>query len=127
MSTTKANELARRQPTKQTVSLFDWERCQLALLKAIHDYREMKMKLTGAVEGTVKDKKGDPQMGAEITVDGTELTAIANMDGSYSITDVPAGVQCIIASMVIGHATKEVKVPAGGSVTVDLVVDALSG
>jgi hypothetical protein len=77
---------------------------------------------TGTVEGKVLDTHGKEQPGAEVQIEGTELTGIAGIDGSYRIENVPAGQRRIKASMVLGHQTKDVVVPADGSVAVDFTV-----
>jgi len=81
---------------------------------------------TGTVKGTVKNKKGKDQIGAEVQVEGTNLIAVTDLKGAYSIDKVPSGEQKITASMVIGKDTKEADVPDGGTVTVDLVINPLA-
>jgi hypothetical protein len=83
------------------------------------------MTKTGSVAGKVQDKHGVGQIGAEITVENTDLIGVTDMDASYCIPDVPAGQQRITARMVIGSQTKVVSVPPDGTVTVDFTLNPL--
>jgi outer membrane receptor protein involved in Fe transport len=59
---------------------------------------------TGKIAGTVTDKEtGDPLPGANVIVAGTTLGAAADMNGQYTILQVPPGVYDVTVS-VIGYA-----------------------
>ena len=78
---------------------------------------------TGTVTGTVKDKKGHAQIGAEVTVEDTDLIAITDMEGAFDFPKVPTGGQVLIASMVIGKTEAKVDVVADETVAVDLIIN----
>ncbi|MGH7566022.1 MAG: carboxypeptidase-like regulatory domain-containing protein, partial [Gemmatimonadota bacterium] len=50
--------------------------------------------VTGKVVGTVVDRDtGEPLVGAQVVVEGTNLGNVTNEDGSYFINNVPVGLQ----------------------------------
>lgn len=50
----------------------------------------------GVIEGTVKDdKSGDALIGANVKVVGTNLGAVTNLDGRFTIANVPDGVHSL--------------------------------
>ncbi|HVO72435.1 MAG TPA: carboxypeptidase-like regulatory domain-containing protein, partial [Ignavibacteriaceae bacterium] len=56
---------------------------------------------TGKIAGRVTDKEtGEPLPGVNLVVEGTTLGSTTNLDGYYTILQVPPGIQTIIASMV---------------------------
>jgi len=58
---------------------------------------------TGKISGTVTDKEtGEPLPFANVFVDGTTLGAASDLDGNFTILNVPPGVYSITAS-VIGY------------------------
>ena len=73
----------------------------------------------GTIRGRVTDAAtGASLQGAQIRVDGTQLSAQAGADGSYAISGVPAGTRSVSARRV-GHAPERatVAVTAGGTFT----------
>ena len=79
------------------------------------------------VSGTVTDAStGEALAGANVVVTGTSMGAAATADGSYSISNVPAGSYTITAS-VIGYAdgSQSVNVSADATVNFSLSVSAL--
>ncbi len=77
---------------------------------------------TGTISGRVTDSaSAQPLASVTVSVEGTERRAITRVDGSYSITLVPAGSHQVRARR-IGYATRvqAVSVSDGGSVTADL-------
>jgi iron complex outermembrane receptor protein len=71
---------------------------------------------TGSVSGRVTDDKNEGVPGATILIDGTTLGGSSNMDGTYSIQNVPAGPQTLVISYV-GYNTvrRPVTVVAGSN------------
>ncbi|MCB0273780.1 MAG: carboxypeptidase-like regulatory domain-containing protein, partial [Calditrichaeota bacterium] len=60
---------------------------------------------TGKITGTVVDKEtGDPLIGANVILDGTELGSSTDVDGFYSIINAPPGNYTLMAYYV-GYAT----------------------
>ena len=69
---------------------------------------------TGSLSGRVTDSKNEGIPGATVLVDGTSLGSSSNVDGTYSIQNVPAGAQTLVISFV-GYTTvrRPVTVVAG--------------
>ena len=80
----------------------------------------------GSISGTVVDAEtGDPLIGATVMVAGLALGAMADLEGSYLIRNVPAGRHAVVVSM-IGFARKRVtgiRVNPGQVTRIDLVVE----
>ena len=75
------------------------------------------------VSGTVTDAaSGDALPGANVLVTGTNMGAAATADGSYSISNVPAGSYTITAS-VIGYADVSNSVNVSGDVTANFSLE----
>ena len=75
----------------------------------------------GSVSGRVTDTDtGDPLVGANVLVVGTNLGAATDVNGEYSISRVPAGAQRLNANY-IGYASKSMNtdIPANGNATGD--------
>jgi|TARA_Y100000310_G_scaffold330085_2_gene401103 TonB-linked SusC/RagA family outer membrane protein len=75
----------------------------------------------GSVSGRVTDAdNGDPLVGANILVVGTNLGAATDVNGEYTISRVPAGAQRLNANY-IGYASMStnVDIPADGAATAD--------
>ena len=64
----------------------------------------------GSISGYVKDvKTGKPLPSANVVLVGTSMGAASDMDGKYSITEVPPGIYTL-RSTYIGYKTKEVRI-----------------
>ncbi|TYZ10464.1 SusC/RagA family TonB-linked outer membrane protein [Hymenobacter lutimineralis] len=76
---------------------------------------------TGSVSGRIVDEKNQGLPGVTVLISGTTLGTSTNSDGQYSIQNVPAGPQTIVASFV-GFTTmrRPVTVAAGQNSTVDV-------
>ena len=72
------------------------------------------------VKGTVKDASGQPVIGAAVIVEGTNNGTVTDLDGSWSLSKVPAGANLTVSS--IGYQTKTV--PAAQAAIVVLQEDA---
>jgi TonB-linked SusC/RagA family outer membrane protein len=75
---------------------------------------------TGTIAGRVTSTTGQPVSNAQVTVVGTRLGAISNVEGRYLIGNVPAGTQTVRAQR-IGFAMRQqtVLVTPGQTVTAD--------
>jgi hypothetical protein len=63
--------------------------------------------LLGAITGVVRnDDNGDPVSGTTITVGGTGLSATSGADGTYTLSNVPAGPQTLTAT-INGFVTEQ--------------------
>ena len=76
------------------------------------------------VSGTVSDSDGNSLMGANVSVEGTDLGSASNNDGSFSVTGMSAGTYTITASYIgLESASSTVTVGDGQTVTVNLSLD----
>jgi TonB-linked SusC/RagA family outer membrane protein len=76
---------------------------------------------TGTVSGVVKDVAGEPLIGVNVLVKGTTNGAITDIDGNYSVQNVPA--QSILVFSYIGYVTQEIPVGNQRNITVELRED----
>src|SRR5262245_29281314 len=79
---------------------------------------------TGRLSGTIRDSQKQPLGGANIILVGVPLGAAADMDGRYSILNIPAGTYSVKASL-IGHTPTtitNVVISADRAVTLDIVL-----
>src|SRR5687767_634814 len=77
--------------------------------------------VTGKVIGTVTDSEtGQPLVGAQVVVEGTNLGNVTNEDGYYFINNVPVGLEQLTAQY-LGYQTltNEQRILAGQTMTVD--------
>jgi len=70
------------------------------------------------VTGTVLDPAGEPLIGANVLVQGTDLGTITEIDGSFSL-GVPAGSSILIFSYT-GFETQEVDVSTRNQIDITL-------
>ncbi|HYO47136.1 MAG TPA: TonB-dependent receptor, partial [Gemmatimonadota bacterium] len=78
--------------------------------------------VTGKVVGTVTDSDtGQPLVGAQVVVEGTNLGNVTNEDGSYFINNVPVGLQGLTAQYLGYQTTTQdrQRILAGQTRTVD--------
>jgi len=80
--------------------------------------------ITGKVIGTVTDRdSGQPLVGAQVVIEGTNLGNISNQDGYYFINNVPVGIQRITAQYLGYQITSsEQRILAGATTTVDIAM-----
>ncbi|ADV42809.1 TonB-dependent receptor [Bacteroides helcogenes] len=72
------------------------------------------------ISGIVSDDTGEPVIGANVSVQGTTIGAITDLDGRYTL-NVPAGSTLIIS--YIGYINRQVKVNAAGNYDIRLKED----
>ena len=70
------------------------------------------------VKGVVVDKSGEPVIGANVVVKGTTNGSITDLDGNFSISDVPAN--AVLEISYIGYKTQTVEVKGQSSIQVTL-------
>lgn len=79
---------------------------------------------TRQVTGTVKDKQGEPLIGANVKVKGEQITGtITDVDGNYTLANVPAG--AVLEFSYIGMTAKEIKLGNQSVLNVILEEDAV--
>lgn len=79
---------------------------------------------TGRIAGQVLNEAGEPLVGAQIVVSGTNVGGLSNDEGRFLILRVPTGAQQIRAVLIgYGQATQAVTVTAGGTTTVNFTLN----
>ena len=73
------------------------------------------------VQGTVKDKSGEPLIGATIQIKGQQGGTVTDLDGDWKLTDARPG-QVIVISYV-GYANKEITLGSQKSLNIILEPD----
>ena len=81
---------------------------------------------TGTIRGTIKDgKTKEALIGCTVRVDGTQLGSTTDIEGNFSIANVPAATHKIVISY-ISYQTKEipnVRVESGNTTAIDTELD----
>jgi TonB-dependent SusC/RagA subfamily outer membrane receptor len=74
-----------------------------------------------SITGRVMDvQSGQPIGAAQLTVVGTNITALTGVDGRYTLRNVPPGNMTVrVLSIGYGDQTRQVTVPAGQTATLD--------
>jgi TonB-linked SusC/RagA family outer membrane protein len=73
------------------------------------------------ITGVVTDENGDPLVGAIVMVEGTNIAATTDIDGKYSISQVPDGATLVFS--YIGYIKQEIKIGNGNNYPVRLQED----
>lgn len=73
------------------------------------------------ISGTVTDKSGEPIIGANVLVKGTSQGIITDLDGNFTLNNVPANAELVIS--YIGYKEQTIKVGSQTSFSVKLVED----
>ena len=73
---------------------------------------------TGSVSGRVTDGKNEGIPGATVLIEGTSLGSSSNVDGTYSIQNVPTGPQTVVMSFVGYNSVRRPVTVAAGQNTV---------
>lgn len=74
----------------------------------------------GGVKGNVVDNNGEPVIGATIKVDGTNVGALSDLDGNFTLNNVTEGT---ITVTYVGYKTQKVSFKAGTPIRIRLVED----
>ncbi len=79
---------------------------------------------TGYVAGTVKLETGDAAANAAVVLEGTKLGAVVGEDGSFLMTDVPAGTYNVMVRLIGYEQTQPVSIRlrAGDTVFVQVML-----
>ncbi len=92
--------------------------------KKADDTEPAKDKGKGSLSGTVFDEQGEPLPGTTILLAGTTLGTVTDLNGQYTLKQVPAGTH-VIEARFISYETQqvsEVKVTGGKTTRLDLVM-----
>ena len=69
------------------------------------------------VKGTVTDKTGEPIIGATIQVKGTKIAAVTDLDGHFTLSNVPDGAYVDIS--YVGMKSQSLKAGSNMSISLD--------
>ena len=96
----------------------------LMLLACFFFSMELVLAQTSTVTGiVVSEEDGEPVVGASVLVKGTTLGAVTDIDGKFSITNVPASAKLLQVSFV-GMESREVAIKRGTAIRVVLSTNA---
>lgn len=76
---------------------------------------------TSAITGTVLDNMGESVIGASVLVKGTSIGTITDLDGKFSLADVPTDGTIVIS--YIGYVTQEIAVKGQRNFAIKLLED----
>lgn len=78
----------------------------------------------GSLSGTVLDEKGQPVIGATVVVKGTTTGTATDVDGKYTLPQIPAGIPTIQISFMSYETLQvnDVKIVAGKTTPLDVVL-----
>lgn len=76
-----------------------------------------------SISGTVTDEAGQPLPGVTVLIKGTTNGTVTNMDGNYSITNIPEDATLVFS--FVGMISQEVVIGAQTSINVIMVTDAI--
>ena len=80
---------------------------------------------TGTVTGRVTDTKNEGIPGVTVVIEGTQLGSSTDVDGNYTISNVPAGGRVLVISFV-GYTTVRQQIAVGEGKTLTVPVQALN-
>lgn len=75
------------------------------------------------VSGTVTDDSGQPLPGVTVVVKGTTQGTMTNVDGEYSISNIPENTT--LQFSFVGMRTQEIEVGSQTSINIEMVTDAI--
>lgn len=79
------------------------------------------MQQQGTVKGTVLDLNNEPVIGANVVVEGTTNGTITDLDGNFSLQNVPAGAVLVVT--YIGYLDQKIKIDGRPSYSILLRED----
>ena len=95
------------------------KRASMALLLSVICFAAYAQK---TITGTVKDATGEPMIGVSIIVDGTTIGGVTDLDGNFSIKDVPE--KGVLKISYIGYKEQKIAVAGKESFNVTMQEDA---
>ena len=77
---------------------------------------------TKTISGTVNDENNLPLVGVNITVQNSNIGALTDFDGNYSIS-IPSDKERILIFSYLGYATQEVDASSSDTVSIMMIPD----
>lgn len=78
---------------------------------------------TNTVTGKITDESGQPLPGATVVIKGTTQGTVTNMDGNYTILNIP--VDATLKFSFVGMITQEIAVGNQSTIDIKMIVDAI--
>jgi TonB-dependent SusC/RagA subfamily outer membrane receptor len=82
------------------------------------DRMESLQQQTRTIAGTVKDESGEPLIGVNVSVKGTTIGSITDLDGRFSIAQAPQGSTLVVS--YVGYVTQEI--PTGNTANFAIIL-----
>ena len=93
-----------------------WQRLMLLALMAV---ASTVVFAQGKLTGTVVDATGEPVIGASVIVKGTSNGTVTDLDGNYTVQNVPEGATLVFS--YVGYRTQSIAV--GGKSTINVTLE----
>ena len=77
---------------------------------------------TKTISGTVNDENNLPLVGVNITVENSNIGALTDFDGNYSIT-IPSDKEKVLIFSYLDYTTQEVDVSSSDNVSIMMIPD----
>ena len=77
---------------------------------------------TKTISGVVNDENNMPLIGVNITVQNSNIGALTDFDGNYSIT-IPSGKPKVLIFSYLGYSSQEVDVSSADSINIMMLPD----
>ena len=94
-----------------------WRRFMLLALMAV---ASTVVFAQGKLSGTVVDATGEPVIGASVIVKGTSNGTVTDLDGNYTVQNVPEGATLVFS--YVGYRTQIIPVAGKSQISVTLLV-----
>ena len=104
--------------TKQKSGRLMWRRLMLLALMAV---ASTVVFAQGKLSGTVVDATGEPVIGASVIVKGTSNGTVTDLDGNYTVQNVPEGATLVFS--YVGYRTQNIAVAGKSQINVTLEED----
>ena len=75
---------------------------------------------TKTISGVVNDENNMPLIGVNITVQNSNIGALTDFDGNYSIT-IPSGKPKVLIFSYLGYSSQEVDASSADSINLSLI------
>uniref|UniRef100_UPI0032177BC2 TonB-dependent receptor n=1 Tax=uncultured Draconibacterium sp. TaxID=1573823 RepID=UPI0032177BC2 len=76
-----------------------------------------------SISGIVTDNAGDPLPGVTILIKGTTNGTVTNIDGKYTLTNLPEGATLVFS--FVGMLTQEIEIGTQTSINITMIADAI--
>ncbi len=89
--------------------------------KLLNDKKGIQEKVEITVNGTVLDQEGNPLLGVNILVKGTDIGTASDVDGTFELNNVPE--DGILVASYVGYTTQEFPIEGRSTITITMQSD----